>query len=328
MTPLFRTVVPVKRSAKPLSHKSTIVAVGSCFAETMGAQLQTYRFPCTVNPAGTLFNPFSMADLLERLARKELFRREDLFLHKGLWRSYHHHSRFAGADPDAALDAMNSHLSNAASALETAGHLMLTFGTAAVFYHRERKTIVANCHQLPHDLFERRLLTISEIVDRFTGLFFRLIEKTPSLAILITVSPVRHLRDDPHENCVSKSRLIAAVYELERLFPDHVRYFPAYEIMMDELRDYRFYGPDMTHPSETAIDYLWERFCEANIDERSLSFIKDFGPVVRAAAHRTRNEGTKETADFRESLMDRIRVLGERYPEIDLGEVGEGALFR
>ena len=319
MTSLFRTVIPVKKSPSPITHKSTIVSVGSCFAESMGSLLETYRFHCIVNPAGVLFNPSSMADLLDRLMRNEPFRKTDLFPHQGVWKSFSHHSRFADSDPARALDSMNASFIKAAPALKRADILMLTFGTAAVYFHKDLKKIVANCHRLPHDDFERRLLSVDEIAARYKDLFSQLFEKNPVLRCILTVSPVRHLRDDPHENSVSKARLMAAVYELEKLFPESVYYFPAYEIMMDELRDYRFYEADMAHPNETASTYIWERFCEACVAERSLSFIKDYGPILKSKEHRVRNEGSAETEEFLNSLKSKIDELKSRYPEIDPG---------
>lgn len=319
MTSLFRTVVPVKKSLAPITHKSTILSIGSCFAETIGTLLATHRFRCMVNPSGILFNPGSIADLLERLMRKEPFDRDDLFLHQGVWKSFSHHSHFAGSDPVQTLGSMNGSFLTSASAIDNLDFLMVTFGTAAVYFHKDLKKIVANCHRLPHDTFERRLLSIDEIVARYTGMFSSLFEKKPSLQCILTVSPVRHLRDDPHENSVGKSRLIAAVYELEQLFPRNIGYFPAYEIMMDELRDYRFYDADMAHPNDLAITYIWEQFCKARIEERSVSFIREFEPIVKSKEHRINNKNSAETIEFLKDLKVKIDALRKRFPEIDIG---------
>jgi hypothetical protein len=318
MTPLFRTVVPLKRPPSPISHKSTIVSVGSCFAETMGSRLETNRFKCTVNPSGILFNPSSVAALLERLAQNRPYCADDLFLHQGLWKSRDHHSHFDNADRDAALGMMNDRLSRAAAFLDKLDVLMITFGTSAIYWHKEQKRVVANCHRMPNELFERRLLSAEEIVARYRDLFSKLLLKNPRLLIVLTVSPVRHLRDDPHENSVSKARLMAAAYELELLFPATIYYFPAYEIMMDELRDYRFYAADMAHPNEIAADYLWDRFCEACVAEESRAFIREFEPVVRSMQHRVKQEGSAAEAAFREELQLKIEDLRKRYPGVDV----------
>jgi hypothetical protein len=321
MTPHFMTVVPVKKPPSPITHQSTILCIGSCFAATMGSLLEIYRFTCASNPAGILFNPFSIADLLDRLTAKTAFDKNDLFFHEGLWKSFDHHSRFAHTDPEKALAAMNGLLSRACEAIENLDVLMLTFGTAAVYFHHERKRAVANCHRLPHDDFERRLLSIDEIVARYRLVLSRLFDKNPSLTCILTVSPVRHLRDDPHENSVSKARLIAAAYELELLFPRSIHYFPAYEIMMDELRDYRFYEADMAHPNETAREYIWNRFCEACVGERSAAFIREYGPILKSKDHRIINEEAAGTAEFLHDLKKKVEELKKRYPEVDLGEV-------
>jgi hypothetical protein len=317
MTNEFRTMVPVRPNASLISHESRILCMGSCFAEHIGEALTSNQFHALCNPTGSLFNPSSIASALRRLLDGRAYSRGDVFSHDGLWKSFDHHSSFADSDPDDALCAMNDRFSLAAALLPELDFLLVTFGTAAVYCHKETGRIAANCHKLPHDRFERRLLSVEEIVTDYRALFARLLERRPALSIIITVSPVRHLRDDPHENQVSKSRLIAAVDELERLFPQ-VYYFPAYEIMMDELRDYRFYEADMAHPSETAVCYIWERFCEGCVAERSRMFIEAFEPVRLAQKHRLQSPQAASTQEFVKGTLAKIDELQQRYPEVDL----------
>jgi hypothetical protein len=320
MTAAFRTIVPVRRCAAPISHVSTILCLGSCFAEHIGDLLFANRFRAVCNPTGPLFNPASIAAALRRLHKGKDYSSDEIFRHEGLWKSFDHHSRFAGSDPGATLAAMNRAFEPAASQIQRLDCLIVTFGTAAVFYHKEQKRIVANCHKLPHDRFERRLLTIDEIVAEYRELFSFLLADRPSLSIVMTVSPVRHLRDDPHENLVSKSRLIAAIDELERSFPA-LYYFPAYEIMMDELRDYRFYDADMAHPNATAVNYIWEKFCEACVVDRSREFMQAFESVRAALGHRIERPESDSAEKFGDGIREKIEDLRQQFPEVNFGAI-------
>ena len=313
----FRTVVPIKKLPVLISHRTVLLSVGSCFAERIGALLQTYRFPVTNNPTGVLFNPLSIEHALRRLLENRRFGPEDLFFHQDRWHGFEHHSDFNGSDRDLVLKAMNESFDRAIEALLRANALMLTFGTAAVYRHVRTDRVVANCHKLPHTEFERRLVSAAEIVDKYTRLFADLLANRPDLRIVLTVSPVRHLRDDSHENSVSKARLIDAVFELESRFKQ-VSYFPAYEIMMDDLRDYRFYDRDMAHPNDLATGYIWERFCESCVCEESRAFMSKYEPVVQAMAHRVTGPKSAAAREFAQMNIDRLRELGRAWPGIDV----------
>jgi hypothetical protein len=310
-------VVPVKKSPAMISHRTALLCIGSCFAQHIGTRLETNRFPVTCNPAGILFNPLSIEITLRRLLEKRRFGRKDLVFWSDRWHGFEHHSDFSGSDRDRVLAAMNESFDRAAETLCRAGVLMLTFGTAAVYRHVQTDRVVANCHKMPHADFERRLVPSAEIAERYKKLFADLLAQRPELRIVLTVSPVRHLRDDPHENNVSKARLIDAVFDLESQFKQ-VSYFPAYEIMMDDLRDYRFYNEDMAHPNDVATAYIWERFCESCVCEESRAFMSAYEPVVQAMAHRVTDPGSAAAREFARGNLDRLQMLGRGWPGIDL----------
>lgn len=317
MEQIFRTVVPVKKLPVMISHRTEILCIGSCFAQHIGERLTTFRFPVMCNPTGILFNPLSIESALRRLLEKRRFGKEDLVFFNDCWHGFDHHSDFSGSDRDRVLATMNESFDRATETLSRADVLMLTFGTAAVYRHVRTDRVVANCHKMPHTEFERRLVPSAEIVDRYKKIIADLLALRPELRIVFTVSPVRHLRDDPHENSVSKARLIDAVFDLESRFKQ-VSYFPAYEIMMDDLRDYRFYNEDMAHPNDVATAYIWERFCESAIASRSREFIREFEPVVQAMAHRVTDPGSAAAREFAQGNLDRLRMLGRAWPGIDL----------
>ncbi|MBN1131018.1 MAG: GSCFA domain-containing protein [Chitinispirillaceae bacterium] len=317
MKRLFRTVVPTQRLRPPISHMKHVFCIGSCFARNIGGSLETFRFPSLCNPTGILFNPLSIEIAIRRLLEKKRFDYCDLFFHNGRWHSFDHHSSYDGNDRDVTLAAINESFDRAADRFPRTDVLMLTFGTAVVFRHRTTDRVVANCHKLPQVEFERQLVPTMEIAALYTSLIADLLALRPGLRIILTVSPVRHLRDDPHENSVSKARLIEAVFDLESRF-EQVYYFPAWEIMMDELRDYRFYAEDMAHPAGIAVEYIWEKFCEACIADRSLEFIREYEPVLKAMQHRIQEPDTAPVHEFLARHIGLISSLRKKYPEIDL----------
>ena len=252
-----------------------IVSLGSCFSDEIGARLRDGDFHIEQNPFGTLYNPASIAAALRRLMYDEEIWEKDLVEHEGLWHSWHHHGSFSRVTKEECLEACNSRLHQAHQALKEARLLMITFGSAWV-YEREGQ-VVANCHKLPQENFVRRMLTVDDIVAMWRPLMEELRTCYPRLHVLFTVSPIRHMGDGMHGNQLSKSTLLLAVdalvdnelpptkrkkkgVKVEELEKPVTAYFPSYEIVLDELRDYRFYDPDMVHPSDLAVDVVWDRF--------------------------------------------------------------------
>lgn len=256
----FRTIVPCEKLQHQISHRDKILLLGSCFAENIGHLLVAHKFNVKINPTGILYNPVSIADALQTMSDRYQYTVNDIFRDGNLWHSFRHHSRFSHTDPELCIDGINRELKAGAEQLHRASWLLVTFGTAYVYSLRETGKVVANCHKLPASLFDRRRVGVDEMIRGWIPLIERLSDSNPELRIMFTVSPIRHLRDGAHENQLSKSVLLLFVDELCRMYPDRCIYFPSYEIVMDELRDYRFYDAGMTHPNEQAIRYIWERF--------------------------------------------------------------------
>jgi hypothetical protein len=315
--PLFRTIVRCPANAHQIELSHTIICIGSCFAETMAERLTTYRFSVFSNPTGTLYNPLSMAAALDRVVSGTRFDLDDIFEHNQEWIGFQHHSRFGAQTAEACLDKMNAAFDTAVAALGRLDTLILTFGSAFVFREKTTGMVVANCHRLPHERFTRELAPVDEIVAAWRSLLLTIFKRRPDLNVVISVSPVRHLRDDPHENQVSKAHLLVAIDALQRAFPQ-IYYFPAFEIMMDDLRDYRFYAEDMVHPSAVAIEQIWQRFSRACISNAGREFVRRFEPVERALRHRVTAPGTRQTREFAMNMLASIQELSADHPQLDL----------
>lgn len=247
----FTTPVDIPKSNNPLTHESPILMLGSCFTDNIGERLVTDGFPVSVNPMGVLFNPMSIARVLNKALAGETYQINDLVDFHGIWHCLDFASRRQGLDAHMLLDSINADFKKFAQSVRQAETWIITFGTSWVFNFRETDTVVGNCHKLPIEYFLRRRLSVEEIVNTWKPLVH-------NRRVIFTVSPVRHLADGLHGNSISKSALMLAVDELCANYG--AEYFPAYEIVNDELRDYRFYAPDMKHPSEVAVDYIYEKF--------------------------------------------------------------------
>ena len=260
----LHTKVRVPAMPFRLDFDAGIVSLGSCFSDEIGRRLQEGGFCIEQNPFGTLYNPASIASALRRIMYDEEICEEDLVKHEGLWHSWHHHGSFSRPTAGECLSVCNNRIHQAHAALKNASLLMVTFGTAWVYglVANGGKT-VANCHKLPQEIFVRRRMTVDEIVTLWQPLLQELSTFNPQLSILFTVSPIRHIGDGLHDNQLSKGTLLLAVDQLASFSNTSLSYFPSYEIVLDELRDYRFYGPDMVHPSELAVEVVWQRFREA-----------------------------------------------------------------
>lgn len=298
MMPNLTTPVLVPRMPFKLDFASGIVSLGSCFADEIGTRLQESDFHIELNPFGSLYNPASIASALYRLVEDREITAADLVQHEGYWHSWHHHGSFSRPTAEETLDVCNSRIHQAHRALKEASLLMVTFGTAWVFdlvcgeqcsvlsnpahestnqlntkYLTLNTKTVANCHKLPPQMFVRRRMTVDEVVALWQPLLQKLAAYYPHLNIILTVSPIRHMADGAHGNQLSKSTLLLAIDELMPAQPN-VHYFPAYEIVLDELRDYRYFDEKMTHPTSLAVDVVWERFQQATMV-----------PAVRQQAH-------------------------------------------
>lgn len=269
-TPVEDTPLPFR-----IDHTSSIVSIGSCFSDEIGQRLAGGGFEICLNPFGTLYNPASIANALHRIIDDREITIHDLVQHDGLWHSWHHHGSFSRPTAEECLEACNTSIHQAHLALQKASILIVTFGTAWVFERAETGTeaVVANCHKLPPQNFVRRKMAVDEIVALWQPLLDKLTQafSQSNIQTVFTVSPIRHMADGAHGNQLSKSTLLLAIDQLIHS-PKHssIHYFPAYEIVLDELRDYRFYGPDLTHPSPLAADIVYERFQQATMSPATI----------------------------------------------------------
>ena len=301
-----------------LDHQKPVLMMGSCFTENIGKILEGYLFPVCINPFGTTYNPLSVKKNLEALMHKEAYGVQDLRQHDGLWFSFDHYTGFSSPDREEALENINSSFRNAKGFLKKAGVLILTWGTSWVYRYKETGQVVCNCHKIPAKEFSRTRLFPKEIIAAYEELLPQLFEFNNDVKITHTVSPVRHWKDGAHGNQLSKAALLLAGDFLQEKFPDRFFYFPSYEIVMDELRDYRFYAEDMLHTNELATSYIWEKFKEVLLSEKSRQVIKDLEPLFKLAGHRPLNQG-EEAQNLREQqLRERAGQLKKKYPELNL----------
>lgn len=316
----FRTNVYVKPTSFGLNFMSPSLFLGSCFAQNIGDILKQRKFPALVNPFGVLYNPISVEMALNRIAFGELLKEDELIFHNDLWLSFLHHTSFSNSSKEKCLANINSSLANIKNQWQQTEHVIVTFGTARAYYHIRSKNPVANCHKIPASEFENRLLSVSEIVNSWSNLLTNLLQKNPNLKVAFTISPIRHWKDGAQGNLISKSTLVLAVKELLQLFPSNTFYFPAYEIMLDDLRDYRFYADDMLHPSNMAIRYIWEKFSHAYIADSAKETMGEVEKVIQAFSHRPLRKGTKEHEKFVDKTVQQMLRISVKYANIDFSQ--------
>lgn len=314
----FRLEFTPKPYTSKINHRHKLFLAGSCFTEQIGNKLSAYKFRLIDNPNGILFNPISITKSVISYIDNRQYSHNDLFYQNELWGSWEHHTRFSSLDKDECLRNINVSQQAAHDFLREADWVLLTLGSAFV-YELESKQVVANCHKVPTDKFTKRLLQAKEIVDALDDLVQRLTRFNPDVQVILTISPVRHLRDGFVENNRSKATLITAVHELvEKFF--HCNYFPAYELVIDDLRDYRFFAEDMVHPNYAATNYVWEKFVGTCIDEPSRLLMKEINVVNAARSHKPVNPTSDAHRKFLQANLEKIVKLLDQHPYIDFTE--------
>ena len=303
-----------------ISYEDRNLFFGSCFAEQTGTKMQEHGWDACVNPFGVLYNPLSVASGCKRLLHPTPFAESDLFEFNGMFHSFMHHGKFSGQSATDVLANINNSLSVAADCFKKNSRLLITFGTSYIYRLKTDGRTVANCHKLPAAKFDRDLLTVNRIVDEWTILLDSIFAIHPSMKVIFTVSPVRHWKDGAHGNQISKSVLLLAEQVLTEKYAGQVFYFPAYELMMDELRDYRFYADDLLHPSKVAMDYIWERFCDAFMDAETKNDLKEVVSVRRDISHRPFHPSTDLYKQFLMQTFNKIKRLQAKNPYICLSK--------
>ena len=300
-----------------IDHRSSILMMGSCFTENIGSILYTYLFPVNINPFGITYNPLSVQKGLEALIEKDSYGREDLNQHGDLWFSFDHDTGFSSISPEHSLEKINKAFEEGKEMLRRADYLFITWGTAWVFRSKARDQIVCNCHKIPAAEFTRFRLSTKAIIQAYKDLLPRLFHFNPNLKIIQTVSPVRHWKDGAHGNQLSKATLLLAGEALRESFPDKYFYFPSYEILMDELRDYRFYASDLLHTSDQAVDYIWEKFDRAFLNEKARKTISDLDPLLKMLQHRPMKSQGAAHANMLKTRKEKHQELREKYPDLN-----------
>ncbi len=315
----YYTEVSIRDLGWKIGHQSKLMLVGSCFAENIGWRMQRLKFQVDLNPFGILYNPQSIAKSLRLLMDGKTYTQADLFEHDGVWHSFDHHSRFSSTDPKEVLDGINRQVVSSSQHLKESDFLILSLGTAWIFELKRTGQIVSNCHKLPAAEFKRLRLTPGEIVEEYRELILALWRFNPKLKILFTVSPIRHWKDGAVENQLSKASLLLAVDRLITGFgEEQCAYFPSYEIVMDELRDYRFYAPDMLHISEQAVDHIWQKFSSKLIAEESLKLTSQVLKIVKAMEHRPMRKEAEVYEKFLLYNLKEINNLLKIFPFLNL----------
>ena len=310
---MFQTKIDIPGTDFKISYSDSILTLGSCFAENIGQKLNNLFFETDINPFGVLYNPVSVKNSIELLLQNRLFTPEDVFEYKSLWQSFSHSSLFSGLSEGECLNRINSRLISSGDFLRKTNILLITFGTAWVFEEKKSGRVVSNCHKLPAGVFVKRRLTVEEIVSDFKTIIINLRTLYPKLTIVFSVSPIRHWKEGAHENNISKSILMLAIDEIQKQH-GNIHYFPAYEILMDELRDYRFYARDMLHPSEVAVDYIWQRFSETFFTEQTQRIVKKVEQLVADMSHRPFQPDSPEFKMFLENTEKRKTELLNEFP--------------
>ncbi len=324
-----------------LKHSDKLLLIGSCFTEQIGTKLSNHKFSVLDNPNGILFNPVSIARSISSYIDNKQYSHTDLFYQNECWNSWEHHSRFSNPDAEVCLTRINQSQNKAHAFLQNADWLLITLGSAFVYetspltsrmigtgsLQEERgiATVVANCHKVPADKFNKVLLAVDKIVNDLQNTIEKTVAFNPDLKIIFTISPVRHLRDGFVENNRSKARLILAVQELVEN-NRNCFYFPAYELVIDDLRDHRFFAEDMVHPNYAATNYVWEKFISSCIDEPTQQLMKEIAVIVAAKNHKPFNPTSEQHKKFRQTNLEKIKKLQAQFPYISFEE--EAAIFK
>ncbi len=305
----LRTELKISPSSQKISLKDPVLLTGSCFSENIGHKLEINKFKTLINPFGTLYNPHSLFKLLKKaIINDATLEENNIIFNQGVYRYLDFHSSISHPSRINLEALASGAIRNTSKFIFAARWLVVSFGTAIVYRYRKTNEIAGNCHKLPPDNFIRQFMTVGEIIKESEAVFRLISGLKNNLQVILTVSPVRHLKEGFEDNQLSKSVLRMACSEIAGMF-QNISYFPSYEIMMDDLRDYRFYNEDLVHPSAVAIDYIWEKFCEKYMDKESLSFMKQWNKILNAMNHKPFHPESREYKQFLNQIIDKLRSL-------------------
>jgi hypothetical protein len=312
----FFLPIQIQSPAEPVRYQQGILLTGSCFTEHIGNHLIDLKFNALQNPNGILFDPLSVADSLISYIEPRRYESKDLFFHNELWQSWRHHGIFSDINQQAVLDKINQSQQSAHSFLKQANWLIITLGSSFTYVLKEQNRAVANCHRAPANWFNKKLLPIDEMLAVLDEALHRLFDFNPNLQVVFTISPVRHIRDGVIENNRSKARLIEVAHQLVNKF-NKTYYFPAYELVIDVLRDYRFYDKDLVHPNYMATNYVVENFMEHYVDPETRLLSEEIRKLVISRKHRALHPNTESHRRFLKEQMEKTQELSDKYPFLD-----------
>ena len=313
---ILQTKIPLKKQQfHKVDYNSKLLLLGSCFSENIGNKLAYYKLQVTTNPFGILFHPKAIETLITNAINEKEYTTKDVVFNNEQWHSFSAHSSLSSSDKNELINNLNTANNLTLQQLKNATHLIITLGTSWVYRFIETDTIVANCHKIPQKKFLKEILTVDEITESIDAIIKLIISINKNVTITFTVSPVRHLKDGFIENQRSKSHLLSAIHQLLDSYQnERINYFPSYEIMMDELRDYRFYAEDMIHPSKIAIDYIWGKFIEVWFSEQTEETMNRVETVQKGITHRSFNPNSEAHLKFLKNLQQKKETLVKAFP--------------
>ncbi|MUP44465.1 GSCFA domain-containing protein [Gramella sp. BOM4] len=315
----FRTKVPVEEGFPKIDHKKGVFLMGSCFVENIGSKMDWFRFHTLKNPTGIIFHPSPIRKFFQRLSNNEPYTEKDVIEFNGAWQSLEAHSFMRRSSKEDCLEALNKALDESRKFLSNASHVIISLGTAWGYVYEGKPDIVANCHKIPQKMFDKELSSTDEIVNDLEVISHSITRLSDKAKLVLTISPVRHLKDGVVENQRSKAHLITAVHRFLESSENAV-YFPSYEILMDELRDYRFYSEDMLHPSKAAIDYIWKLFSYNYLNGETRDLNKEIDRIQKALSHRPQEENSSDYKKFLTRIKAKIEEINKKYPEITFSQ--------
>ena len=313
---MFRTEFKISTLNNKIDHRSGLFFLGSCFSENIADRMYALKFNTLSNPFGIIYNPVSIASELRRHLNGKWVNNNDVFISGGIYRSFDFHSLKSHPEKESAIRLMNDAIRTGKIFLEKTTHLIITFGTAMVYRIKDLKAVVANNHKLPVENFIKEQLNQKKIIDEWTELILEIKNRIPGIQIIFTVSPIRHIREGIVENSRSKAILIDSIHELIQKLPD-IYYFPSYELMLDDLRDYRFYEKDMIHPNEVAIEYICEKFINACFDPQCYETMNQVMFINNAMKHKPFFPETEEHQLFLKNTLAKILQVKKENPALD-----------
>ncbi|XMO87406.1 GSCFA domain-containing protein [Algibacter sp. AS12] len=310
----FQTNIPLEsQSENQIDYSSNVLLFGSCFSENIGEKLSYFKFKNTQNPFGILFHPKAIETLISKAVSGYVYTQNDVFYHNEQWHCFDAHSKLSRPSKEDLLNELNAHINVTALNLKKASHIVITLGTAWVYSNIETKQVIANCHKVPQKQFKKELLSVAEIEACLKNILNLIRSVNPSVSVIFTVSPIRHIKDGFVESTQSKAHLIAAIHQV---LMGQSYYFPSFEIMMDELRDYRFYNADMIHPSPLAVTYIWEKFKAVWISEASFKTMEAVNVIQKGLQHEPFNETSEAHGKFLKNLQEKMKKLQSSYSHI------------